>query len=193
VQIISIQEILNSIQEILNKFKMQQYNFGLTMDTESLRISAPSPSSPSIWSKLAQILHLPTENIMENSQTPSVCLKTHTLYMKNGLEIDLFELQQAVNKYVSIYNINSTANIMLAGFNQTKVRYFLQAVMELMEYVIGLKDSLHNPFIQSLLTDLVQFYDLHKVLFEEQINCYMRILQTSETLDQLLKVGTLHL
>lgn len=192
-QIISIQEILNSIQEILNKFKMQQYNFGLTMDTESLRISAPSPSSPSIWSKLAQILHLPTENIMENSQTPSVCLKTHTLYMKNGLEIDLFELQQAVNKYVSIYNINSTANIMLAGFNQTKVRYFLQAVMELMEYVIGLKDSLHNPFIQSLLTDLVQFYDLHKVLFEEQINCYMRILQTSETLDQLLKVGTLHL
>jgi hypothetical protein len=155
----------------------------IAMDVESQRISSPSTSQSGIWSKLAQIFHV--------SPAPStqICFKTNTLYLKNGFEIDLLELEQALDKYCSIYNINSHTAILQSGFNKLKIRYFLLAITELMEYVI--LENPQNPFIQSLLTDIVQFYDLHKVVFETPTNCYMRIIHTSETLNELLKVDPL--
>ena len=158
-------------------------NHTIAMDLESQKISPPSTSQSSIWSKLAQIFYLP------ENPSPKICFKTNTLYLKNGLEIDLLELKQATDKYCSIYNINSHAAILQSGFNKLKVRYFLLAIMELMEYAIS--EQSQNPFIQSLLTDIVQFYDLHKVVFETPTNCYMRILHTSETVNELLKVDLL--
>jgi hypothetical protein len=154
----------------------------ISMDVESQRISPPSTPTATIWTKLAQIFH-------PEQPSPQICFKTNTLYLKNGIEIDLLELKQAIDKYCSIYNINSHAAILQSGFNKLKVRYFLLAIEELMEYVIS--EQPRNPFIQSLLTDIVQFYDLQKVVFETPTNCYMRIIHTSETLNELLKVDSL--
>jgi hypothetical protein len=170
------------------------------MDIESLQL-ATEMAEGGVWGGAAwQALVKAFRNAWESfygaeyywSQGVALDIKRRRLTLKCGFEISLEEMRLAMAKYHHVDNINSAANILRSGFNITRVRYFLRAVAELLEMVVKLPhELLADAFLQNLLTDLIGFYDLQRESFESRDHCFGRIVNATETIENLLKLDIL--
>jgi hypothetical protein len=81
-----------------------------------------------------------------------------------------------------------------SGYNLQKVRFFLKVVAELMEAVLFLpEENQDDKFLQGVLSNIVHFFKLDGLHFENERNRYARIITTSELLFENLKMDVLHL